>query len=77
MICLIKYETLFRIARLVAERINTDEKLKIRIAYLEEKLAKYEAVSEESDEASENEKTDDDDGKVVEEFIVPSHKKDV
>lgn len=33
-----------RIARLIAERVNTDAKLNERIRYLEEKLSKYEAL---------------------------------
>uniref|UniRef100_A0AC35GV78 Cyclic nucleotide-gated channel C-terminal leucine zipper domain-containing protein n=1 Tax=Panagrolaimus sp. PS1159 TaxID=55785 RepID=A0AC35GV78_9BILA len=75
-----------KIARLVAERISTDEKLKTRIAYLESKLIKYEVISESSTEGSDDEEEYDnaqenvieknDDGKIVEEFIVPS-KKDV
>lgn len=70
---------------MVAERISTDEKLKTRIAYLESKLIKYEVISESSTEGSDEEDDDNaqenvneknDDGKIVEEFIVPS-KKDV
>uniref|UniRef100_A0AC34QSX1 Cyclic nucleotide-binding domain-containing protein n=1 Tax=Panagrolaimus sp. JU765 TaxID=591449 RepID=A0AC34QSX1_9BILA len=60
-----------RIARLMAERINTETKLGERIKYLENKLAKYELISEESsDDVSEDENN------IVEELIVPTKKFD-
>uniref|UniRef100_A0A914Y596 Cyclic nucleotide-binding domain-containing protein n=1 Tax=Panagrolaimus superbus TaxID=310955 RepID=A0A914Y596_9BILA len=73
-----------KIARLVAERISTDEKLKTRIGYLESKLSKYEVITESSTEESDddddqdnsNDEENNDDGKIVEKIIVPS-KKDV
>ncbi|KAE9553379.1 hypothetical protein FO519_003389 [Halicephalobus sp. NKZ332] len=56
-----------RIARLMAERINTENKLNERIKYLETKLAKYEIASDTSSE------TEDED-EIVEELIVPTKK---
>lgn len=55
----------------MAERINTETKLGERIKYLENKLAKYELISEESsDDVSEDENN------IVEELIVPTKKFD-
>lgn len=58
----------FRIARLMAERINTENKLNERIKYLEMKLAKYEFISDESSETEGDE--------IVEELIIPTKKDD-